>query len=300
MPNQVNNVVVGKPLVTGGALVATRGTALPGDALRRLIAAYTAVGYLTDSGVVKSEKRNTGTVTAWGGDTIAVTKKGFDVTVKVGLAEYLNPTVKALVYGAANVSQQTFVAGLTMTPVTLGTTAGTGGTHTAGTKYWKVTALNASGETIASNEVSATLTSTSTQVLNWTTVAGATGFNIYRGTVPGGENVLVATVGVVTTYTDAGATGTAQQPPIVDSTGRGNTVTTVGTSQPSPRNTWVFEIFSDTGRKLRVVFPDLAVMDVDDVTYKDDDITALTLTLQAFPDASGNYFYEYADDGVRA
>lgn len=99
MPNSVNNVVVGKPLVTGGALVAPRGTALPGDALRRLIAAYTAVGYLTDSGVVKSEKRNTGTVTAWGGDTIAVTKKGFETTVKVGLAEYLNPTVKALVYG---------------------------------------------------------------------------------------------------------------------------------------------------------------------------------------------------------
>lgn len=191
------------------------------------------------------------------------------------------------------------VVGLTMSTLTLGATAGTGGTHTAGTKYWKVTALNAMGETIGSNEVSATLTSTSTQVLNWTAVPGSTGFNIYRGTVPGQENVLVATVGVVATYTDTGAAGTAQQPPVVDSTGRGTQVLTVGTSAPSPRNAWVFEIFNDTGKKVRVVFPDLAVMDIDDVTYKDDDITALTLTLQAFPDAAGNYFYEYADDGIR-
>lgn len=300
MPNSVNNVVVGKPLVTGGALVAPRGTVLPADALKRLIAAYLAVGYLTDSGVVKSEKRNTGTVTAWGGDTIAVTKKGFDVTVKVGLAEYLNPTVKTLVYGAANVTTLPPIAGLAAPVVTLGATAGTGGTHTAGTKYWRVTALNANGETIASNVVSATLTSTSTQVLNWGAVSGATGYNVYRGTVPGQENTLVSAVGAVTTYTDAGAAGTPQTPPVVDSTGRGTQVITTGTSAPSPRNTWVFEIFSDTGRKVRVVFPDLAVMDIDDVTYKDDDITALTLTLQAFPDAAGNYFYEYADDGVRA
>jgi hypothetical protein len=299
MPNSVNNVVVGKPLVTGGCLVAPRGSALPGDALRRLIAAYVAVGYLTDSGVVKTEKRNTGTVTAWGGDTIAVTKKGFDVQVKVGLAEYLNATVKALVYGTANVSTLAFSAGLAAPVITLGATAGTGGTFTAGTKYWKVSAINANGETLPSNEVSATLTSTSTQVINWTAVGGATGYNIYRGVIPGQENVLVATVGAVATYTDTGTTGTAQQPLLVDSTGRGNQVTTIGTSQPSPRNTWVFEIFSDTGRKVRVVFPDLAVMDIDDVTYKDDDITALTLTLQAFPDASGNYFYEYADDGIR-
>lgn len=299
MPNSVNNVVVGKPLVTGGCLVAPRGTTLPGDALRRLIAAYLAVGYLTDSGVVKTEKRNTGTVTAWGGDTIAVTKKGFDVQVKVGLAEYLNPTVKTLVYGADNVTVLAPIAGLATPVLTLGATAGTGGTHTAGTKYWRITALNGNGETIASNVVSATLTSTSTQVLNWTAIPGSTGFNIYRGTVPGQENTLVATVGVVATYTDTGATGTAQLLPANDSTGRGTQVITTGTSNPSPRNVWVFEIFNDQGKKIRVVFPDCAVMDIDDVTYKDDDITALTLTLQAFPDAAGKYFYEYADDGVR-
>lgn len=299
MGNSVDNVLVGKPLVTGGCLVAPKGTTLAGDALRRLIAAYVPVGYVTDSGVVKSEKRNTGVVNAWGGDSIAVTKKGFEVTIKVGLAEYLNPTVKALIYGAANVTTLPFQAGIAAPVVTLGATAGTGGTFTAGTKYWKVTALNANGETVTSNEVSATLTSTSTQVLNWTAIPGSTGFNVYRGTISGGENVLVATLGVVATYTDTGAAGTAQDPPVVDSTGRGTQVTVTGTSAPAPRNVWVFEIFNDNGKKLRLIFPDCAVMDIEDVTYKDDDISALVVTLQAFPDASGRYFYEYSDNGIR-
>lgn len=297
MGNSVNNVIVGKPLVTGGCLVAPKGTALPNDPLGRLIAAYLAVGYLTDSGVVKTEKRNTGVVYAWGGDTIAVTKKGYDVQIKVGLAEYLNPTVKALVYGAANVTTLNPTAVLPVPELTLGATAGTGGTFTAGATFWKITAINASGESMPSNEVTATLTATSTQVLNWGAVTGATGYKVYRGTAAGQENVLVTTLGTVTTYTDTGTAGTASTLPVVDSSGRGNQVAVVGTSAPSPRNVWVFEIFNDNGRKLRLVFPDVAVMDIGDVTYKDDDIAALTLTLQAFPDASGAYFYEYTDDG---
>lgn len=299
MANSVNNVVVGKPLVTGGALIVPKGGALPSDALRRLPAAAVPVGYLTDSGVVKSEKRNTGIVTAWGGDTIAVTKKGFDVTVKVGLAEYLNPVVKRLIYGNENVTTLAPVAGLAAPVLSLGTTAGTGGSHTAGTKFWRITAINASGETLASNEVSAVMTTTSTQALTWAAITGATGYNIYRGTLSGLQSTLVASVGTVTTYTDTGTAGTAQDMPVLDSTGRGTQVTTMGTSAPSPRNAWIYEIFNDNNKKVRLVFPDLAVMDVDDVTYKDDEITALTATMQAFPDAAGRYFYEYADDGIR-
>jgi hypothetical protein len=293
--------MVGKPLVTGGALAAPRGTALPAEALRKLAAAYLAVGYLTDSGVVKSEKRNSGLVSAWGGDTIAITRKGFEVQVKVGLAEYLNPVVKRLIYGDANVQVLAPIVGLAGAPVvTLGTLAGTGGTFTAGTKFWKVTAVNANGETVGSNEVSATVTATSTQVLNWVTVAGATNYNIYRGTLSGGENVLVSTVGAVTTFTDTGQAGSAGDVPVVDSTGRGTQVIVTGTSGAAPRNVWVFEMFSDTGKKTRLVFPDLGLMDLEDVTYKDDEITAASATFQALPDASGRYFYEYTDDGIRS
>jgi hypothetical protein len=103
MTNSTTNVVVGKPLVTGGISVAPLGTTLPVDATTALNVAFIPVGYVTDNGVTKSEKRNTGTIAAWGGDTIAATKKGMDVTVKLSMAELLNKIVQGLIYGDANV-----------------------------------------------------------------------------------------------------------------------------------------------------------------------------------------------------
>lgn len=103
MANSITNVVVGKPLVTGGVLVAPKGSTLPTTASTALDAAFKAVGYITDAGVVKSEKRNTGTINAWGGDTIAATSKGYDVTIKLDLAEFLNSVTQGLIYGTANV-----------------------------------------------------------------------------------------------------------------------------------------------------------------------------------------------------
>lgn len=297
MANSVNNVVVGKPLVTGGVLVAPKGTALPTDPLAPLAVAYVATGYLTDSGVVKTEKRNTGVVYAWGGDSIALTKKGYDVTVKVGLAEFLNAYSQSLVYGPANVSVVPATAQLNDPVLTLGTTATSGGTTTAGVKFWRVTAINAQGETLASNEVTATLTATGTQVLTWAAISGATGYRVYRGTAPNQENTLVTQLGTVLTYTDLGAVGTAATLPVYDSTGHGTQTLVKGTSASSPHNVWVFEIFNDGGKKLRLVFPDVVVMDIGDTTFKDDNIAALALTLQAFPDQYGNYFYQYSDDG---
>jgi hypothetical protein len=299
MANSVTNVVVGKPLVTGGCLVAPKGSALPTDPLTTLNPAlYVPVGYLTDSGVVKTEKRNSGTLYAWGGDTIAMTKKGFDVQVKVGLAEFLNPVTQGIVYGPSNVTTLTPTASLPSKPVvTLGATAGTGGTFTAGTKYWVVTAINAAGETLASNEVSATLVANGTQVLNWSAISGSTGFKVYRGTAPGAENILVTTTAVVATYTDTGTAGTTGYPPAVDSTGRGNQMLVTATSASSPHNLWDFEIFNDGGKKVRLAFPDLVPMEIGDTTFKDDQVAALSLTLQAFPDAYGKYFYQYTDDG---
>jgi len=94
---------------------------------------------------------------------------------------------------------------LPATVLTKGATATTGGTLPAGNMYWKVTATAGGGESPGSNEVTALLTgSTSTQVLTWTAVTGATGYNIYRGIATGAENVLVASVGTVLTYTDTG------------------------------------------------------------------------------------------------
>ncbi|MGH7139754.1 MAG: hypothetical protein ACREHD_28775, partial [Pirellulales bacterium] len=95
-----------------------------------------------------------------------------------------------------------------------------GGTLTASTKYYyEVTAYNAAGDTIASVEQSGMTDGTGDQTLtlNWTTssLAPITGYHVYRGTSPGGENLLIGTIaaGNPTTLTDTGIAGVAGQPP---------------------------------------------------------------------------------------
>ena len=90
-----------------------------------------------------------------------------------------------------------------------------GGSFAAGTYYWQVTATNANGETIGSSEVSATLSGTASSVaLSWTRVAGATGYNVYRGTSAASENTLVASIpyGSTVTHTDTGSAGVPTKP----------------------------------------------------------------------------------------
>ncbi|MBS0364901.1 MAG: hypothetical protein JSR67_03645 [Proteobacteria bacterium] len=101
------------------------------------------------------------------------------------------------------------------------TTAATGGTLAAATYYFVITALNASGETVASNERSiATTGATSTVTLSWAAVTGATGYRVYRGTAAGAESVYFAP-GNVTTFTDTGAAGTAGAPPATNTAATG-------------------------------------------------------------------------------
>lgn len=103
MANRASNAVVGKPKVSGGLLVAPVGTALPTDDSSALNAAFRSFGYVTEDGVTRSESRDTDTIKAWGGDTIALVTTGTEVTAQFGLAEYLNPLSQTIVYGAANV-----------------------------------------------------------------------------------------------------------------------------------------------------------------------------------------------------
>lgn len=94
----------------------------------------------------------------------------------------------------------------------------TGGTLAARTYYYVVTALGTTGETLASNEKSATVASgvTGSVALAWTAVAGATGYRVYRGVTAGSEFVYYAP-GNVTTYTDTNATSTGGSPPAANS-----------------------------------------------------------------------------------
>lgn len=102
--------------------------------------------------------------------------------------------------------------------LTKGATNATGGTFAAGTYFWVITAINALGETLASNEITATLVLNGTQVMTWAAITGATGYKVYRGTATGAENVLVATLGLVTTYTDTGTAGSAAVLPNANTT----------------------------------------------------------------------------------
>lgn len=104
-------------------------------------------------------------------------------------------------------------------------TAVSGGSLAASTFYYVVTAFNWSGETTASAEVSATTSGGNLSIrVSWSAVAGisgatgigalVSGYNIYRGTAPGSENLLIATAApTATSYTDTGAAGTSDTVP---------------------------------------------------------------------------------------
>lgn len=118
------------------------------------------------------------------------------------------------------------------------TPATTGGTLAIGVYKYVLTAINALGETVASNEVSATTTTNASTVTNtWTAVTGATGYKLYRTAVGGasGSELLLSTgtLGVVVTFTDTGSgtLGTAS-PPTVNTTGTPAAINTLTALYP--------------------------------------------------------------------
>lgn len=90
----------------------------------------------------------------------------------------------------------------------------TGGALAAATYFYKVSAINANGESAASTEASVTTTgSTGSVALTWLAVANATGYKIYRGTVTNTENVYYLVSGGSTlAFTDIGGTTIAGTP----------------------------------------------------------------------------------------
>lgn len=86
-----------------------------------------------------------------------------------------------------------------------------GGTFAAGTYYWKVSAINAQGESIASVEVSAVIALNGSATITWNQVPGASGYRVYRGAAAGAQTLYYA-VGLVGTFTDTNAAGTAGVP----------------------------------------------------------------------------------------
>ena len=135
----------------------------------------------------------------------------------------LNPgTASDLIIDARGYTGQNAGQGVATAPVA--------GSLAAGMYYYKVTAYNAAGETVASQEVTGQTSlltgnvtgqpfvqtiGTAAIAVQWSTVAGATGYKIYRGTVSGSENTLVATIAsqAASYFLDTGPANTAASPP---------------------------------------------------------------------------------------
>jgi hypothetical protein len=67
----------------------------------------------------------------------------------------------------------------------------------------------------------------------------------------------------------------------------------------SPVKSWIFEM-GDGAAKVRIVIPRGQITETGDTTYSTADAAARPVTISAYPDASGNLYYEYTDDGVFA
>lgn len=104
MANNVANVVAGKPLTTGGVLIAPLGTALPTTASATPDVAFVAAGYIGEDGVTESTGRTTDKIKAWGGDVVKVVQSEFSVTYQFTFLESLNANVLEAVYGDDNVT----------------------------------------------------------------------------------------------------------------------------------------------------------------------------------------------------
>lgn len=120
-------------------------------------------------------------------------------------------------------------AGASATPVA------SGGTFAAATYFWKITFVNANGETTGT-QVTAAIVLNGSANLAWTAAAAGTttAVNIYRGTSSNGENVLVTTLGpTAATFTDTGTAGTSATPPAANSAVTASEVVQQGSQRDS-------------------------------------------------------------------
>lgn len=102
MPNDVSSVAVGKPKVGGAVFIAPIGSTAPTDATTALDEAFECLGYISEDGVVVTEERDSETIPAWGGDTVATVQTSYTETFAFTPIE-VNPVVAAAEYGDGNV-----------------------------------------------------------------------------------------------------------------------------------------------------------------------------------------------------
>ena len=102
------NVAVGKPNleVSGGILVAPRGTARPASFSAPYDPAYVSAGYVSTDGVTETSERATEEIRAWGGDKIRTVQTEFGTTISFTVIEARNADTLKLVFGPDNVTTE--------------------------------------------------------------------------------------------------------------------------------------------------------------------------------------------------
>ena len=103
MANTAGNVLVGKPLVTGGILRAVLGTAVPTDATTAPAGAFAGAGYVSDAGVVQTIGTDSTSIKAWGGDEVRKVQTSHTVTYQFTLIE-TNDESLGIYYGDGSVT----------------------------------------------------------------------------------------------------------------------------------------------------------------------------------------------------
>jgi len=203
----IYNTIVA-PTLALGTTSSTGGTFSSGTYYWE-ITATTAVGETTVSNEVHATiSANGSQVLTWG---VVGGSNGYKI-YRGTAASGENVLVTTITSGSTTSYLDTGLSGTSATPPVSNTSGG--GSFAASTYYWVVSAVSASGETIASNEITNTFTAVNGSiVLTWTTITAASSYHLYRGTSSGAENHVIATVAAgTTTYTDTGTTGTSLSP----------------------------------------------------------------------------------------
>lgn len=191
MANDADKVISGTPNVAGGVLAGPRGTTLPTSAVATPDVALKPMGYISDSGLERSEDRSTSDIIEWGGKLVKRKQTGFVEELTFAFLEYLNADAAKTIYGDTAV---------TVTPPD----------------------------------------------------------------VSHGTQIAIAVNGA-----------------------------------EAPRLSWVFDMV-DGAAKIRLAVADGQVTSTDTIGYTREGAALRTVTVTAYPDASGNFLYEYTDDGVLA
>lgn len=110
------NVIVGKPLASGGVYAGATTATLPADANTALAVGFTNLGYVSEDGLSQTIDSDTSNIVAWGGDTVKTIRTTHDVSYTLAFIE-TSAAVLGEVFGSDNVTTAT---GLTTVTITSG------------------------------------------------------------------------------------------------------------------------------------------------------------------------------------